>query len=145
MISVCLSLSLSLWGNSAQFHSQTLRALVSDRLLKVRSQINKQDEFQTSQEDAGCCSRLLELFAEMWMMFCLQGGLRLSTRNLQDFPSPLRVIKIQGAIRTVGNGWMDGWVLFAEILMMVSVCRAMAIHSEPPKIKQGELPTEEDG
>ena len=28
-------------------------------------------------------------------------------------------------------------VLFAEILMMVSVCRAMAIHSEPPKIKQG--------
>ena len=64
------------------------------------------------------------------------------------FPSPLRVIKTQGEIRT---SWrMDGCarssyllVLFAEILMMVSVCRAMAIHSEPPKIKQGELfPTE---
>lgn len=41
------------------------------------------------------------------------------------------------------NGWIGVQgssyllVLFAEILMMVSVCRAMAIHSEPPKIKQG--------
>jgi len=104
-----ISLSFSLWGNSAQFHSQSLRALVSDRLLKVRSQIHKQDEFQTSQEDAGCCSRLLELFAEMWMMVCLQGGLRLSTRNLQDFS-----LTAQGDQNTRCNSdswkWVDGWM-----------------------------------
>lgn len=122
-------------------------SFISDRPLKVRGQTNKQDGIQLSQEDAGYC-RLLEFFAEI-----LFAGLWPSTRRFQDFPSPLRVIKHK--VKFDGrklDGWMDGcaWCsylleFFAAILIMVSVCRAMANHFEPPRIKQGELPTEETG